>query len=204
MARGAHAPADVRLSRIPLHRHAGTRFASLRGMPGRFLSVNAAAVSLIAICILAAAILVAVTTSDHPAVVSVAAVTPVATPAVHPVAAPAPHAIEPQPAGTSGTAAGTAASSQQTAPSRPVTLTGCLQRDGQSFHLTDTEGTQAPKSRSWKSGFLKKGNAAVAVVDTGKRLNLPRHVNERVDVTGVLSGHSMQARSLTRVAAKCS
>jgi len=174
-------------------------------MPGR-ISVNAAAVSLIAICILAAAILVAVTSADHPAVVAAAAApdarpprSTVEGPAVRGVAAAKPLPIDPLPAATSGTAE----SSQAAPASKPVTISGCLQKDGQSFRLTETEGTKAPKSRSWKSGFLKKGNAAVAVVDTGKRLNLPRHVNERVDVTGVLSGHSMQARSISRLAAKC-
>ena len=168
-------------------------------MPGKFLSVNAAAVSLIAICILAAAILVAVTSSDHPAVVTAAAVIPAPAAPVRPVTAPKPPAIDPQPAGTSGTPA-----SNQAAPTaKPVTITGCLQRDGQSFRLTDTEGTQAPKSRSWKSGFLKKGNASVAVLDASKRLNVAGHVGERVGVTGVLSGHSMQARSISRVAKKC-
>src|SRR3954468_16460390 len=103
-------------------------------MPGR-ISVNAAAVSLIAICILAAAILVAVTSADHPAVVAAAAVPDARMPRstvdgpVARVATARPLPIDPQPAATSGTA-----DSNQAAPaSKPVTISGCLEKDGQSF-----------------------------------------------------------------------
>src|ERR1041384_8050787 len=107
-------------------------------MPGRILSVNAAAVSLIAICILAAAILVAVTSEEHPAVVRAAAVVPTVPP-VQLASTPKPQPIDPQPAATSGTA-----EANHAAPaSKPVTISGCLQKDGQAFRLTDTEGTKA-------------------------------------------------------------
>src|SRR5262249_1778849 len=42
-----------------------------------------------------------------------------------------------------------------------VTINGCLEMtvDQDQFRLTDTGGAGAPKARSWKSGFLKKGSA---------------------------------------------
>jgi hypothetical protein len=85
----------------------------------------------------------------------------------------------------------------------PVTITGCLERDDETFRLKDTTGTNAPKSRSWKSGFLKKGSASIEVVDASHRLKLTDHVGKRVSVTGVLVDREMQVRSLQRVAASC-
>jgi len=86
----------------------------------------------------------------------------------------------------------------------PVTITGCLERDAETFRLKDTSGDNAPKSRSWKSGFLKKGATSVEVVDAPKSAKLPSHVGERVSVTGVLNGREMQVRTLQRVSASCS
>jgi len=85
----------------------------------------------------------------------------------------------------------------------PVTITGCLQRDDDMFLLKNASGAAAPKSRSWKSGFLKKGSASVALVDPPKKLRLPDHVGERVSLTGVLVDREMQVRALNRVAGSC-
>jgi hypothetical protein len=85
----------------------------------------------------------------------------------------------------------------------PVTITGCLERDDNSFRLKETAGDNAPKSRSWKSGFLKKGPAPVAVVDASNHLKLQSHVGERVSVTGTLVDREMQGRSLQRLASSC-
>jgi hypothetical protein len=85
----------------------------------------------------------------------------------------------------------------------PVTITGCLQRDDKTFRLKDTLGEDAPKSRSWKSGFLKKSPAPIEVVDASDSLGLRNHVGQRVSVTGVIVDREMQARSLQRVAASC-
>jgi hypothetical protein len=87
--------------------------------------------------------------------------------------------------------------------SAPVTITGCLERADETFRLKDTAGVDAPKSRSWKSGFLKKGSASIEVVDAANRLRLPDHVGRRVSVTGTLVDREMQIRSLQRVAASC-
>jgi hypothetical protein len=84
-----------------------------------------------------------------------------------------------------------------------VTITGCLERADETFRLKDTSGPDAPKSRSWKSGFLRKNSASVEVVDAASRLKLPDHVGQRVSVTGTLVDREMQIRSLQRVAASC-
>lgn len=80
-----------------------------------------------------------------------------------------------------------------------VTLTGCLQHDDGTFRLKDTSGTDAPKSRSWKSGFLKKRGASIEIVDSAKRLGLPSHVGQRVTVTGILLDREMRVRAVQRV-----
>jgi hypothetical protein len=85
----------------------------------------------------------------------------------------------------------------------PVTITGCLQRDDDMFMLKNASGAAAPKSRSWKSGFLRKGSASVALVDPPKKLRLPDHVGERVSLTGVLIDREMQVRALHRVEGSC-
>jgi hypothetical protein len=84
-----------------------------------------------------------------------------------------------------------------------VTITGCLERGNDTFRLTDTDGSDAPKTRSWKSGFLKKGPASIEVVDTARKLRMASHVGERVSVTGLLEDRQMQVRSLRRIAPAC-
>jgi len=91
----------------------------------------------------------------------------------------------------------------QAANTTSVTITGCLDRDAETFWLRDVSGTDAPKSRSWRSGFLKKRSSAIEVVDDGNVLRLSSHVGERVAATGTLANREMQARSLTRLAASC-
>jgi hypothetical protein len=88
-------------------------------------------------------------------------------------------------------------------PMSTVTINGCLERDGDTFRLKDTEGANAPKARSWKSGFLKKGSTKIEVVDMANRLKLSDHVGQRVTVTGLLEAREMQARSVERVSTFC-
>jgi hypothetical protein len=85
----------------------------------------------------------------------------------------------------------------------PVTMTGCLELTKDTFRLNDTTGADAPKARSWKSGFLKKNSASIRVVDAANRLQLPTHVGQRVSVTGTLVDREMKVRSLKRIAATC-
>ena len=88
--------------------------------------------------------------------------------------------------------------------SAPVTITGCLERNAGAFRLKDTAGENAPKARSWKSGFLKKRSASIEVIDAGNRAKLPTHVGQRVSLTGMIVDREMQVHSLQRVAASCS
>ena len=85
----------------------------------------------------------------------------------------------------------------------PVTIVGCLERDDERFKLKDTTGEDAPKARSWKSGFLRKSSASVVVTDPSNRAKLPSHVGQRVSITGMLVDREMQVRSLQRVSTSC-
>lgn len=84
-----------------------------------------------------------------------------------------------------------------------VTLTGCLVRSDKDFRLNDTTGVNAPKSRSWKSGFLAKRSASISIVPASSELPLSRHVGERVTVSGTLIERQMQVRTLRRVSSSC-
>lgn len=80
-------------------------------------------------------------------------------------------------------------------------IEGCLEQAGQTFRLKNTSGEDAPKTRSWKSGFLKKGTRPVDVVDWNDRLK--DHVGERITVSGMFVDGEMHVRTLRRVAASC-
>lgn len=84
-----------------------------------------------------------------------------------------------------------------------VTITGCLEQDHDTFKLKDTGGADAPKSRNWKTGFIKKHSSSVTLVDGANRLKLGTHVGERVSVTGTMVDRAMQGRSLRSVTASC-
>ncbi|HUK33384.1 MAG TPA: hypothetical protein VLV86_05715, partial [Vicinamibacterales bacterium] len=56
-----------------------------------------------------------------------------------------------------------------------VTITGCLEQTREGYRLKDTEGIDAPRSRTWKTAFLTKHTASVAVVDEKNRLTLANH-----------------------------
>lgn len=85
-----------------------------------------------------------------------------------------------------------------------VTIEGCLERADDTFRLTDTAGTNAPTSRSWKSAFLKKRPATIEVSDAVKRVNLASHVGQRVSVTGTMVDRQMRIGSLQRISPSCS
>jgi hypothetical protein len=85
-----------------------------------------------------------------------------------------------------------------------VTITGCLeQRGAETFRLKDASGTAVPASRTWKSGFLKKGPSTIEVVDRANHAKLPAHVGQRVSVTGVLVDREMRVSTLQRIASSC-
>jgi hypothetical protein len=102
-----------------------------------------------------------------------------------PVTASAP-ATAPAPTGTAGSA-------------KPVTVTGCLEQTDDGYRLKETSGDDAPKARSWKSGFLKKGSASLDVLDPSRTLQLGTHVGRRVSVTGTLVDRDLSAKSVRRL-----
>jgi hypothetical protein len=87
----------------------------------------------------------------------------------------------------------------------PVSITGCLEAstDGDSFRLMDTDGADAPKSRGWRSGFLKKRPAPVALVAAPDPAGLRKLVGHRVTATGLLADREMRVRSFRSAGAPC-
>jgi hypothetical protein len=87
----------------------------------------------------------------------------------------------------------------------PVTITGCLETtvDGSEFRLTDTEGIDAPKTRSWRSGFLKKRAAPVQLIELSDPRELQKYVGRRVVATGLLTSRELRVRSLQSAGASC-
>ena len=159
----------------------------------QFLRNRTAAIGLIVVCILGTGILIAARSSEP------ANVAP-------PAKAPAP-AARPATASVSTTVvnAKVAAKPQDAnakAPER-VTIEGCLVQDDETFRLKNTTGEDAPKGRSWKSGFLHKGSKNLEIVDARHRLNLAKHVGERVSVTGMLDEKELQGSAIRKVAESC-
>ena len=81
------------------------------------------------------------------------------------------------------------------------TITGCLEQQDDRFRLKDANGADAPTSRSWKFGFLKRGPDPIDLVDAGT--TTANHVGTRVRVTGILEDRRMHVRSLIGVADSC-
>jgi hypothetical protein len=84
-----------------------------------------------------------------------------------------------------------------------VTISGCLEQNDERFRLKDTAGDEAPRGRSWKSGFLRRSASTIDVVDHADRLHLPTYVGQRVSVTGTLVDREMQVRSVSIVSESC-
>lgn len=95
--------------------------------------------------------------------------------------------------------------SSGTAGTTSVTITGCLEIsvNQDEFRLTDTEGVYAPRSRSWRTGFLKKRSASVTLVEPPDRLALQTHVGRRVAATGLLTSHDLKVSALRVVGPRC-
>jgi hypothetical protein len=84
-----------------------------------------------------------------------------------------------------------------------VTVSGCLERDDEMFRLTETGGPQAPKERSWRTGFVTKRNKDLEVVETSKKLKLKDHVGHRVSMTGSVHEGELRASAIRHLAASC-
>jgi len=86
-----------------------------------------------------------------------------------------------------------------------VTITGCLEisTDGGTFRLTDAEGADVPKARSWRSGFFKKRPAAVMLIEPPDLVALKANVGKRVAATGQLANRDLRVNSLRVVGPSC-
>jgi hypothetical protein len=82
-----------------------------------------------------------------------------------------------------------------------VTITGCLEHDGDSVWLKDASGVDAPRTRSWKSGFLRKRSPRIALVDGPAGAS--SYDGHQVSVTGVLVEREMHVSSLKSIADNC-
>jgi hypothetical protein len=93
----------------------------------------------------------------------------------------------------------------ETAAVNQVTITGCLEASGNGdrFRLTDTEGADAPKSRSWRTGFLKKHSASVDLVGARDVTALRQQVGQRVAVTGVQTDRELKVSSVRVMSTSC-
>jgi hypothetical protein len=126
---------------------------------------------------------------------------------------PAPAAIEKTPAlaPVKKTQAARAVASPTAAPdstapvksSSTLTVEGCLESDGSTYRLKNTSGLDAPKVRSWRTGFLMKRSSSIELVDTTGRLRLQDHLGARVAATGSLADRELRATALRQIAAVC-
>ena len=82
-----------------------------------------------------------------------------------------------------------------------VTISGCLDFDGKSAWLKNASGVDAPRTRSWRSGFLKKRSSRIALVDGPS--SAEAYDGRPVSVTGVLVDREMRVSSLKPIAGDC-
>jgi hypothetical protein len=66
-----------------------------------------------------------------------------------------------------------------------VTMIGCLESDGSNYRLADVQGNQAPKGRSWKTGFITKKTKNIDLVGAPASLKLQDHIGRKVSVSGL-------------------
>jgi len=109
------------------------------------------------------------------------------------LAAPAPISADPAPVSPDAVGPGA------------VTVTGCLETSGADnrFRLTDTDGVDAPKSRSWRTGFLRKRSTSVDLVEPSDPHALEAQVGQRVTATGLLTNRELRVTSLHALGTRC-
>jgi hypothetical protein len=123
--------------------------------------------------------------------------------AAPPPAPPAPPAPEPGSTPAEEVAPPAVTAAAAALPAAATTVSGCLTVDDGNYRLKDVTGADAPKSRSWKSGFLTRRSATIAVRDADHSLGLANYVWKRVAATGTLAERELQVRSLERLADSC-
>jgi hypothetical protein len=156
------------------------------------------AIGVIIVCIVGTAMLIVARSSEPTRAASFVPEQPIV--ALAPIqqttvakAQPSTISAKPTSARTAGAVAGT----------ELATIDGCLIHDDGQFRLKNTAGEDAPRGRSWKSGFLHRSSKTIDVLDDSRRLNLARHLGERVTITGVLDDRELQGTALKRVAESC-
>ena len=157
-------------------------------------------IGFIIVCIVGTAMLIAASSSEPTSAASVVPDQPLV--AIAPIQQPtAPEAPKPAFGSAKSASAQTAGNG---AAADLATIEGCLIQADNQFRLKNTSGEDAPRGRSWKSGFLHRSAKTIDVLDQGQRLNLARHVGERVTITGILDDRELQGTSLKRVGESCS
>jgi len=77
--------------------------------------------------------------------------------------------------------------------------------DGYHYEMTDLRGAQAPKARSWKTGFITKTTKTVEVVGASTTVRLNDHVGRQVTVVGMKDDDThVKVSSIKRLSASCS
>ena len=81
-----------------------------------------------------------------------------------------------------------------------VTMIGCLESDGSKYRLADVQGNQAPKGRSWKTGFVTKKTKNIDLVGAPASLKLQDHVGRKVSVSGLKDDDThLKARTIKQL-----
>jgi hypothetical protein len=174
------------------------RFAMKHFGTKHFTVKRPMALGIICVCIAGTAMLIVARSSEPTSAASI--VPEQATVAIAPIEqTPAAKAAKPVPVAAKPTSGQTGL----IAGADLASIEGCLVQDNDQFRLKNTSGEDAPRGRSWKSGFLHKSAKTIDVADETHRLNLARHVGERVTITGILDDRQLQGTSLKRVAESC-
>ncbi len=177
-----------------------TKHFAMKNFGMKHFTVNRPmAIGIIVVCIFGTAMLIVARSSEPTSAASIVPEQPIV--AIAPIQTPVAKAQKPStfaanPASAQGSGAVPGA--------ELATIEGCLVQDANQFQLRNTSGEDAPKGRSWKSGFLHRSSKTVDVVDQSRRMNLARHVGERVTITGLLDDRELQGTALKRVAESCS
>ncbi len=171
-------------------------------------NTGAGVFALVAICVIVAAVVLAVRQGSEPteaADANTAATLSASSQPSVPVAPPKVKVATKTVAADSNVTAatGTAAPRPSSALSATTTVAGCLERADSGYRLKNTSGADAPRTRSWKTGFFKKSSATIELVDSSGAAHLGSHVGERVSVTGALIDRQIVVHSLRGVAGSC-
>jgi hypothetical protein len=84
-----------------------------------------------------------------------------------------------------------------------TTVTGCLERDGEGFQLKNPSGEQIRKTRSWKSGFLRRGSRNISIVGSPTSLNLESRIGYKVAIGGNLVERELRPNSIHSTSERC-